>query len=823
MPSWKNAGAFVSIAGAAAGLGAAAAQRIARSPLPQLSGTLQAPGLQAPVIIDRDAWGIPHIAASYAEDLFFASGFVHAQDRFWQMEMTRRVGSGRLSELFGAFTIEADRLMRHFGLRRVAEEEARQCAGECRTLLEAYCRGVNHYLTAFPKRAPLEFALVRLLPPPMLRWQPEPYTIADVLTLSKVMAFGLSVNWGSELVRAALLERLGAERASQLEPLYAAEFPHVMPGTSLPEEYLQRLSSAFAELQPFLAAAGAGGGGFSNNWVVDGSRTASGKPLLANDPHLQLQIPSIWYEMELNGAGFDVAGATFPGAPGIVIGHNRRLAWGVTNGIYDVQDLVIEQINPANPRQYRFRDEWRDGTLVREEIKVRGRGESVVDEVLITHHGPVISAALPGEERALALRWTALEPGMLFRSVLDLDRAGNWEEFVAALRSWDVPAQNFVYADVDGNIGYYTPGKAPIRARGLGALPVPGWTGEYEWTGYVPFEELPHAYNPPSHQVVTANNKLVGDDYPYFLGNEWLPGYRAQRISELLGDRTGLTVEDFQAMQRDVLSLPGLAAARVLRTLQGADEQEGAALARAAEWDGNLSAESLGGCICLVFQFQLLRATFGPILGDLTESYLGTGSSIVSPTNGFYSRPIPLLYRLLDERDDSWFTRMGAPGTTWDGVLREALSKSIAMLRERLGPDMSAWRWGRLNALRFDHVLGVRPPLDRVFSRGPVELGGDDNTVAAAALPLNNPFKMAGWASSYRQIVDLGALGNSISVHTTGQSGHVASEHYDDMIAAWRDFRYHPMSLPMGDIRRELGGHLALEPEKGKSDGESVR
>jgi penicillin amidase len=480
---------------------------------------------------------------------------------------------------------------------------------------------------------------------------------------------------------------------------------------------------------------------------------------------------------------------------------------------------VVEQINPTDPSQYRFRDEWRQGTLVREQIAVRGRGEPVVDEVLITHHGPVISPALAGEERALALRWTALEPGAIFQAVLDLNRARDWGEFVAALRLWDVPAQNFVYADVAGNIGYYTPGKVPIRARGLGALPAPGWTGDYEWIGYVPFEELPHAYNPPSHQVVTANNKLVGDDYPYFLGNEWLPGYRAQRITDLLGDRTGLTVEDFRAMQRDVLSLPGLAAARVLHTLSATDEQERAALALAAAWDGYLTAESAGGCICMVFQFHLQRATFGPILGDLTEMYLGTGSSLVTPTNGFYSRSLPLLYSLLEQRDDRWFERMGAPGATWEGVLREALRRTMALLRERLGPDVQTWRWGRLNRLRFDHVLGSRPPLDRIFSRGPVALGGDDNTVAAAALPLDNPYKMPGWASSYRQIVDLGALGKSVAMHTTGQSGHIASEHYDDMNPAWSAFRYHPMSLPMGDVRRELGGHLTLEPESENGQG----
>jgi penicillin amidase len=576
---------------------------------------------------------------------------------------------------------------------------------------------------------------------------------------------------------------------------------------------------AYAELEPFLASTGMGVGGFSNNWVVDGTRTASGKPLLANDPHLAVQIPSIWYELELTGPGVDVVGASLPGTPGVVIGHNEHIAWGVTAALLDVQDLVIEQINPLNRRQYLYEGSWRDGTLVREEIVVRGRSVPVVEEVLITHHGPVISPAIDGESRALAMRWTALEPGDLGNAVHAIDRATNWDEFTAALRYWDVPAQNFVYADVDGNIGYYTPGKVPIRSKGTGALPVPGWSGEYEWTGFVPFEELPHAYNPESHQVVTANNRLVGSDYSYHLGNEWLAGYRAQRITDLLGDRVDLTVEDFRTMQQDVYSLPGRQAAALLGRLHGATEQERDALARARDWDGYLTAETIGGCICLVFQHQLMRAVFAPIFGDLTETYLGTGKSVMEPRNGFFNRSIPLLYDLARKHDDAWFERMGSTGITWDNVLRTALSNSVVFLNDRLGTNVSGWQWGRLNGLGFNHVLGMRKPLDRLFNRGPVPMGGDDNTIAAAILPLHSPHDKNGWASSYRQIVDLGSLENSLSMHTTGQSGHVASEHYDDMIAAWRDGRYHPMSLKIGDVRRELGGHLVLEPAPGNDGG----
>jgi penicillin amidase len=813
MASWvRNAGALAGVVGAAAGLGTLTARRLARGPLPETSGTLHVPGLHGPVLIERDSWGIPHIRAEHAEDLYFANGLVHAQDRFWQMEMNRRVGNGTLSELFGTISLEADRLMRRLGLRRVAAEEVRLLPDETRALLTAYCRGVNYYLARRPSRLPLEFSFVRAMPPPMLHWRPEPWEITDSLVFGKVMALGLSSNWSSELVRSALLERLGPERTAALEPTSAGGAPLVLEGAHVPDTLIRRLRESYLELQPFLTATGVGAGGFSNNWVVDGSRAVSGKPLLANDPHLTLQMPSIWYELELTGGGFDVVGAGFPGAPGVVIGHNRHIAWGATAACLDVQDLVIERINPENLAQYRYRDQWRAGRLVREEIQVRGRKEPVVEEVLITHHGPVISPILPGEDRALALRWTALEPGTLVQSVPAYNRARDWSEFTDALRLWDVPSHNFVFADVEGNIGYYTPGNVPVRSRGTGAVPVPGWTGEYEWVGAIPFEELPHAYNPPGGQIVTANNRLVGDDYPYHLGEDWLPGYRAERITDLLNNRHDLTVDDFRRIQLDLYSLPGRKAAAVLATLRGETPLEEAVLREAARWDGYLTAGTIGGCICLVFQHHLARSVFGPILGDLTETYLGLGSSRVLPRNGFYSRALPLLYDLARARDDGWFARMGTPERTWDATLREALSVTIAFLRERLGNEVSGWRWGRLNKLAFNHPMGMFTPLSRLFSRGPFEVGGDDNTVAAAALPLYSPHDPNGWAASYRQIVDLGDLGRSISIHTTGQSGHPAGEHYDDMIIPWRDGRYHPMSLPEGDIRREMGGRLVLEP-----------
>ncbi len=812
MASWVRGAGSAAAAATIAGLGAGGIRRLVAGSLPVTVGTITVPGLHGVVTIDRDAWGIPRIVASDLSDLHFANGIVHAQDRLWQLELLRRVGAGTLSELFGERTLQADRLMRRVGLRRVAEREEALLSPATRAAYEAYARGVTFGLHGSRRRMPVEFELVRFFRPPMLRWHPAPWSVVDSLLVGKVLAFGLSSNWTSEVVRASLVGKVGSVKAAALEPWAGTRHPIVVPGELASPLLASSLFDAYAELEPFLAGIGIGRGGFSNSWVVDGTRTASGKPLLANDPHLGIQMPSTWYELELSGPDLEVAGAGLPGTPGVLIGRNEHISWGITASFIDTQDLVIEQVNPDAPTQYLFEGTWRDGTLVHERIGVRGRSFPVVEHVLITQHGPIVAPAIDGGGRALALRWTALEPGTVAEAAQAINRVRDWDEFVAALRLWTSPPMCFVFAHVDGDIGQYAAGEVPIRSKGDGTLPVPGWTGEYEWTGRVPLEALPHSYNPSTHQIVAANNRLVGTSYPYILGHEWLPGYRARRICDLLEGRSNLTVEDFRRIQLDLYSLSGHEAAEILSAVQPANAVEGSALASIREWDGYLTADSVGGCIALTFQHHLLRAVFEPVLGDLTETYLGTGSSPSVPRNGFFSRAIPFVYDLVRRHDDGWFQRLGARGTSWDGVIRRALTDTLTFLTARLGQDMDAWRWGRLNQLGFQHVLGSKPPLSRWLNRGPVEMGGDDNTVAAACLPLHSPFDTNGWAASYRQIVDMGDLSRSISMHTTGQSGQAASEHYDDMLEAWREGRYHPMSLPVGDVRRELGGRLVLEP-----------
>ena len=529
-----TAGVLAGLAGLAAATGAALLHR----PLPQTDGTLAAPGLRAPVEIVRDRWGVPHLRAGNNADLFFAQGYVHAQDRLWQMELQRRTALGQLAAIFGPVALDSDRFLRVLGFGRIAREEAAALGDPEREAVVAYCRGVNAFLAANRRRLPLEFAILRCRPRP---WEP-----ADVLSFGKVMALDLSNNWTSEIIRARIVATLGATRAALLDPAWADADPLTLPAdTTYSADFGAGALRAAAAAEPFAGERDGAQG--SNAWVVGGARTASGGPLLANDPHLALTLPALWYENHLSGGDYAVTGASIPGTVGVTIGHNARIAWGVTNGMNDIQDLYIERFDPADRTgaRYEFRGAWEEATIVREAIVVRerpplARTRTETVAVRLTRHGPVVSDLLPPgaghtpDEATLALRWTALEPGRLQRAILALNRAGDWDEFRAALRDWTVPPQNFIYADGAGHIGYALGGAIPIRAQGDGRLPVPGWTGEWEWTGTIPPDEHPHALDPAAGLVVTANNRIVGDDYPHPLPGEWAPGYRAARIRELL-------------------------------------------------------------------------------------------------------------------------------------------------------------------------------------------------------------------------------------------------------------------------------------------------
>jgi penicillin amidase len=667
---------------------------------------------------------------------------------------------------------------------------------------------------------PIEFTL--------LRYRPEPWNLADTLAWGKMLSWTLSVNWEAEILRARLIERLGSERAAGLEPDCADEAPKVIPeGIDLAGVAMGGARALEqAEAARPLAGPSASEGLGSNNWVLAGSRTATGMPLLANDAHLGMTLPSIWYENHLVAGELNATGVTVPGVPGIILGHNGHVAWGFTNGFPDVQDLYIERLRRTQDAagqsgvEYEYQGEWHPARVYHEEIAVKG-GKTAIEEVIVTRHGPIINTLAPdlaGEVspdlttgQPLALRWTSLEPDTMLQGIQAMLAARNCLEFREALRHWTAPVQNVVYADTEGNIAYSFPGKVPIRARGDGEVPVPGWTGEYEWTGYIPFDELPHLYNPPQGYVATANNRVVGGDYPYYLGNDHCTGNRARRIAELIEAQDQIDMAYMQQMQFDQVSPVARAVAAHLAGLQTDDQDLQTVVALMARWDGTLAADSAAAALYQVFARRLISLLLTERLGDLTTRYAGKGPTpILAEGSMFGERSWEWMERTLSQPDSPWFD-LGR-GETREETMRLALREAVDFLKAELGPSIDDWAWGKLHTLTYGHTLGQVKPLDRLFNRGPYPVGGDGTTLWATQTTFHDLSSETVIGPPFRFVVDLGDLRNSVGLLVPGQSGQPGSKHYDDQIDAWFTAGYHPLLHDRQDVERETEATLKLLP-----------
>ena len=828
---------------------------VTRQPFPKTRGSITLEGLSSPVEIFRDRYGVPHIYARTSEDLFFAQGFVHAQDRFWQMEFWRRLGSGGLSELFGENLLETDKFLRTMGFYEVAKEQYEKYGAETRAYLEAYAGGVNAYiLNRRPGRLGLEFFLLELQG---VDFQIEPWQPADTVSWGKMMSFDLDTNFTRERLNLEVLRAVGRDKWLDIFSPYRVDMPVIINDPELLRSGFQLADGGGNSLR----VSGSSGVG-SNNWVISGVRTASGKPLLANDMHLALQMPSIWYEVGLHGIDgqgnvgrrencpFHMRGYSFPGVPGVIAGHNDRIAWGHTNLAGDVQDLYIERINPENPDQYQVNGEWVDMEIRYETIRIHKQEEPYVLRVRHTRHGPILTDlssweelgtffTLPEEERdfpenmgftALALRWTALEPGQLHRAVFMIDQARNWEEFREALRYWDVPAQNIVYADVEGNIGYQVPGLYPIRAKGNGLAPVPGWTDEYEWQGYIPYEQLPFVFNPEKGYIVTANNPVTTPNFSLPEGSEFSYGYRARRIAEMIeGFDRRITAEQVAQIHGDTFDLT---AAEIIPYLKGLDlrgqpvdppegeserergkrEKRNAeelealqeARARLLAWDNRLGVDSGEAVLFGYFSVKLVEETF-------KDQY---------PENSW---PLDLggraqnaLYHLLEDPDNPWWDDQRTPDIreTRDQILVRAFRKGYRAAVEEMGEKIDRWEWGEVHTAVFRNQTfgqcGIGP-IERIFNRGPVAVRGGNTQVSLAGWRFEEPFEVDHIASQ-RAIYDLGDLSASLLIHPTGQSGHPAHRHYDDFIEPWRNIEYHPSLWQRDAVEKASRKPLVLKP-----------
>ena len=771
---------------------------------PQAEGTMHLAGLEAPVEVLRDAAGVPHIYAENDRDLVFAQGFVHAQDRLWSMDFDRRLAKGALSEVIGPPTLRLDRYLRTLGSRRASERDWETLSPETRGLVEAYCAGVNAFIDSHRGRYPVEYTLFRSEP---ASWEP-----IDVLARVKLMSWLLSQNQQFETLRALLIPHLGEEKTRELLPPYRDGAPLIVPPAVDGYPFLEGAVPG-DELAAFFGGTTMSWG--SNQWAVAGERSASGKPLFANDTHLEMAMPSVWYHVGLHsadqGGSFDVVGASLPGVPLVILGTNGRIAWGVTDMLPDVEDYYVVRVDdPETPRRYEVEGEWRDLEILRETIAVRGR-EPVELEVYLTHHGPIMNGVvgrLREHPEKLAIRWTEHEPNRVFDALVALDRATDWTSFRQALSLWSGPHMNFGYADADGHIGYQSTGLVPIRAAGhQGLLPAPGWTAETEWQGFIPFEELPFLLDPADGMVMSANHKVVGDDYPHYLAYEWSDPYRAERITQLLAGRDGLTSDDFAAVQLDTHSLNAELLRPVLLTVAPESELEHRALGLVSAWDLRLDTASAGAGIYKVWARFFVEETFGDELGEeLFEEY-----ETYTWVHG------PLLADLVERPDDPWFDdRTTDDVETLGPIARRSLTRALAWLTEHHGDDPGAWTWGRLHPTIFGHrPLGRSgiAPLERLFNGPALPAPGDRFTVNAAWLAgdPSRPFAANGGAGQ-RLIVDLADPDASRFVQNSGQVGQLFHPHRHDLSETWSTGGYHPLRFTREAVEAAATARLRLEP-----------
>jgi penicillin amidase len=814
---------------------------LARSSFPRTAGEIKLSGLNFPVDIYRDSYGIPNIYAQTTHDLFFTQGYVHAQDRFWQMDFWRHIGSARLSEMFGKSQLDTDTFLRTLGWARVAQQELNTMSADEVALLQAYADGVNAYLADHKGAAlSLEYAILKLLTP---SYSPEPWQPLNTLTWGKVMAWDLSSQGGPEIEHAILAKTLTPEQIADIFPPYPSDHPEVVPNftTGISSGNLtsqsqgswvlaeltpafQSLAASVAKVNEVLGPSGSDIG--SNNWVIAGSRTTTGKPFLANDMHLSEQMPSIWYEVGLHctpkGAEcpYNVTGFSFAGVPGVIVGHNDKIAWGFTNVGPDVMDLYIERINPDNPNQYEVNSKWVDMTIVHETINVAG-SSPVELTVRYTRHGPIIydnptdhqniqenwSVDLPANF-AISMRWTALEPVNIFKAVFSYDIAQNWGEFRQAAAYFSVPAQNMVFADIDGNIGYQTPGNIPMRLPGYSSdYPLPGWTDAYEWQGYIPYDQLPNAYNPSEGYIVSANNAVVGANYPHTITDQWDYGFRAERIVQMIEAVKPIDAAYIQKMHGDDYNASAAYIVPVLMQINLQDNHLVTVRNMLTGWDYQNKMDLAAPALYNVFWRAVLARTFHD---DLPEKYWPDGGDTW----------FEVMRRLVQTPDSAWWDDKSTSAVEGrDYILSLAFSDAVTELDGLLGTDTSKWTWGDLHTLTYhNQSLGTSgvAPIEAIFNRGPFQTSGGSSIVNATAWDATEPDSKKAYQvitlPSERMIVDLNNLQESVSVITTGESGHAFHSNYANQVDLWRTIQYHPMLWDQQQVESAAKAHLVLTP-----------
>jgi penicillin amidase len=752
----------------------------AKTVLAQVEGEIRLPGLKQPVEVRRDRWGIAHIYAANQHDLFYAQGFVAAQDRLFQIDLWRRVAVGQTAEIFGDEAIEADRFARLVLYRGDMAPEWKSYAPDTQDIATAFTEGINACIDQIEKegKLPIEFQILGYRPG---KWRPE-----DVL--GRMSGIIMTTNWQREVARSILIDRVGVERAREVAPTDPPRDFSPAAGVDLaavtPDIFKGYLAATrVLKFQPQTTE--------SNNWVVDGSLSASGKPMLASDPHRPISLPSLRYMVHLVAPGWNAIGAGEPALPGIALGHNERIAWGITIVGTDQSDLYVEEVHPDDPRQYKVGNRWEPMRIVRETIRVRGRAGTLESrplelELRFTRHGPVIHQD-DTRRLAFALKAVGHEPGgAAYLGGLSVARAKNRQEFLKALEACHIPSLNYVYADVDGEIGWVATAQTPIRKNWDGLLPVPGAKGEYEWQGFLKVADLPQSFNPPGHWLATANHNILPPGYKHQIAYEWAGPQRFQRIQTRLTEKKQFTLEDFKSIQHDSTSLPARELIAMLKTIDLPPELETYEKLLLA-WDGLLSKDAPAGPLYAVWLQELM--------------------------NAHYAQTLPKDPRL--ERADLrsvtvLLTQLKPQTKERDELLKTTFAAAVARVKQMQGDDPAAWRWGKLHTASFTHPLAsLGPAYAQAFNLGPVERSGDGHT------PNNtrhdDDFKQAHGAS-YRHVFDLADWDRGLATNVPGQSGHPGSPHYGDLLPLWAEGEYFPLAYSRAKVESVTQNRLFLRP-----------
>jgi penicillin G amidase len=780
--------------------------------LSQITGRINLKGLQKPVRVLRDEWGVAHIYAETQNDLFFAQGFVAAQDRLWQMDLWRRVGEGKLAEVLGPRAAERDRFARLIRYRGDMKAEYESYAPDARQIIEAFVRGVNAQIELSKNRLPIEFQLTGSKPEP---WTPE-------VCLTRMAGYVMTRNASTEVLRAQLAHQFILEKVVDLLGvdlhLKSAEEIGRAQGLGIVAELIETDPPRKLELpdgldwkdlegidRRILSAANAASSTVnfnpndgSNNWVIDGTMSATGKPILANDPHRTITLPSLRYLVHLVGPGWNVIGAGEPALPGVAAGHNERIGFGFTIVGIDQQDLYVEEINPDNPNEYRYRGKWERVRVEREQIKVKGEAQPREVELKFTIHGPVIYEDKE-RRRAYALRWVGSEPGTAgYLASLTLNRVQNWKEFLKAMERWKVPSENLIYADVDGNIGWVAAGMTPIRKGWSGLVPVPGAEGKYEWQGFLPVSELPQSFNPSKHFIATANHNILPPGYKQELGYEWANPIRFRRISEVLGSAKGkFNVADFEKLQHDELSLPARELTAMLRELKGVKPELQPFVEMLTGWDCRLGKDSAAAALFEIWLAKLTPSVFKRHVSEAAWRAVAARISLLKTIDA------------LKNPSSRWFGPENTRAER-DAALLTSLEEAVKETRERLGDDPLKWRWGKLHVALFTHALSTDDERRALFNLTSIERGGDGNTVNNTS----GPGFRQNHGASFREILDVSDWDRSVATSVPGQSGQPGSKHYGDLLPLWAEGKYFPLLYSKQKVEAMAKQRLTLEPAR---------